>query len=70
MNAAAAAAEKAFASWREISVMSRQQVMFKLQSLIRDNMVGLIQLSCDTPVTIHTGRAGKECDTGAREDIG
>ena len=43
MNAAAEAADNAFVTWRESSLMTRQQVMFKLQSLIRDNMVR----SCD-----------------------
>ena len=40
MEAAAEAAQSAFGSWRETSLMTRQQVMFKLQRLIRDNMVG------------------------------
>lgn len=39
MNAAATAAQEAFVSWRDASLITRQQVMFKLQSLIRDNMV-------------------------------
>ena len=42
MNAAASAAQKAFSTWRETSLMTRQQVMFKLQALIRDNMVSSI----------------------------
>lgn len=39
MNAAATAAQEAFTSWSDTSLMTRQQVMFKLQSIIRDNMV-------------------------------
>ena len=38
MNAAAESSQAAFRSWREISAMSRQQVMFKLQHLIKENM--------------------------------
>eukprot|EP00731_Ephydatia_muelleri_P022223 Em0014g814a len=40
MNAAAESAQAAFRSWRETSAMSRQQVMFKLQHLIKENMLG------------------------------
>lgn len=39
MEAAAEAAQSAFSTWRESSLMTRQQVMFRLQQLIRDNMV-------------------------------
>ena len=39
MNAAAEAADKAFSEWKDASLMTRQQVMFKLQAIIRDNMV-------------------------------
>ena len=39
MNAAADVAQEAFTTWRETSLMTRQQVMFKLQALIRENMV-------------------------------
>lgn len=35
---AVAAAERAFPEWRETSLLGRQQVMFKLQALIRDHM--------------------------------
>lgn len=38
MNAAASAAQKAFSSWSDTSLMTRQQVMFKLQGIIRANM--------------------------------
>jgi malonate-semialdehyde dehydrogenase (acetylating)/methylmalonate-semialdehyde dehydrogenase len=38
MNAAAEAAQEAFSDWTEASLMTRQQVMFKLQAIIRDNM--------------------------------
>ena len=39
MNAAAEAAQGAFPDWSAASLMTRQQVMFKLQAIIRDNMV-------------------------------
>lgn len=39
MNAAAEAAQTAFSDWSDTSLMTRQQVMFKLQAIIRDNMV-------------------------------
>jgi malonate-semialdehyde dehydrogenase (acetylating)/methylmalonate-semialdehyde dehydrogenase len=38
MHAAAEAAQEAFSDWSEASLMTRQQVMFKLQAIIRDNM--------------------------------
>lgn len=38
MEAAANAAAKAFQSWSQTSVVARQQVMFKLQQLIKENM--------------------------------
>ena len=41
MNAAAEAAQNAFPAWSDASLMTRQQVMFKLQAIIRDNMVSL-----------------------------
>lgn len=37
-EAAVANAEAAFPDWRKTSLLSRQQVMFKLQALIRDHM--------------------------------
>ncbi|EDV28722.1 expressed hypothetical protein [Trichoplax adhaerens] len=37
MNSAVAAADRAFQSWKETSILTRQQVMFKLQDLIRTN---------------------------------
>ena len=40
MKAAVAAASSAFPAWRDTSIMSRQQVMFRLQHLIREKMVG------------------------------
>ena len=39
MNAAVAAAKRAFPAWRERSVMARQNVMFQLRQLIKENMV-------------------------------
>ena len=37
-EAAVANAQAAFPAWRETSLLSRQQVMFKLQALLRDHM--------------------------------
>ena len=39
MEAAANAAAKAFPAWSQTSILARQQVMFKFQHLIRENMV-------------------------------
>ena len=38
MKAAVKSAEKAFISWKSTSIMSRQQVIFRLVALIRENM--------------------------------
>lgn len=39
MDSAAEVAQDAFADWSETSLMTRQQVMFRLQAIIKDNMV-------------------------------
>lgn len=39
LNAAGDAAHQAFLSWRNTSVLARQQIMFKLQQKLKDNMV-------------------------------
>ena len=39
MEAAVTAAKEAFRTWSKTSVLSRQQVMFKYQQIIKDNMV-------------------------------
>ena len=44
MNSAAMAAEAAFSLWKEASLMTRQQVMFRLQAIIKDNMVSLCSI--------------------------
>lgn len=44
MTAAVDAAQNAFASWSEQSVLSRQRVMFNLQDLIRTNQGKIAQL--------------------------
>ncbi|KAK3751859.1 hypothetical protein QZH41_009666 [Actinostola sp. cb2023] len=41
MEAAVNAASAAFPAWSETSILARQQVMFKLQQLIKDNMKDL-----------------------------
>jgi malonate-semialdehyde dehydrogenase (acetylating)/methylmalonate-semialdehyde dehydrogenase len=38
MESAVAAAKEAFKTWKNTSVLTRQQIMFKLQNLIRSNM--------------------------------
>ena len=39
MESAVAAAKAAFPAWSEMSVLSRQQVMFNLQHLVKKHMV-------------------------------
>lgn len=39
MEAAVSAAQEALTTWSQTSVLTRQQVMFKYQQLIRDNIV-------------------------------
>ena len=39
MQAAVDAAKSAFKPWSQTSILTRQQTMFKLQQLIRENMV-------------------------------
>ncbi len=39
MNSAVDAAKRAFPDWKSRSILSRQQVMFKLRELIKNNMV-------------------------------
>ena len=39
MQAAVDAAKQAFKSWSQTSILTRQQTMFRYQSLIRENMV-------------------------------
>ena len=38
MKTAVDSAEKAFKTWKNTSLLTRQQIMFRLASLIRDNM--------------------------------
>lgn len=38
MNAAVESSKRAFKTWSQTSVLTRQQVMFKLQQIIRANM--------------------------------
>jgi malonate-semialdehyde dehydrogenase (acetylating) / methylmalonate-semialdehyde dehydrogenase len=44
MNAAADAAQRAFASWKEVSVANRQRVMFKYQQLIRESQQDIAEI--------------------------
>merc|ERR1719322_1021407 len=38
MTAAVASSKKAFSSWKKTSILQRQQMMFKYQQIIKDNM--------------------------------
>ena len=40
MEAAVASCQKAYKTWSQSTVLTRQQCMFKFQQLIKDNMVG------------------------------
>jgi acyl-CoA reductase-like NAD-dependent aldehyde dehydrogenase len=40
MEAAVNAADNAFKTWSKTSILTRQQTMFKLQALIKQNLVG------------------------------
>lgn len=51
MTAAVEAAQKAFPSWAEVSILSRQRVMFNLQHLIREKMSELAHT-----ITIEQGK--------------
>lgn len=51
MEAAAAAAARTFPAWSEMSVMSRQQVMFKYQQLIKENQSEIAKL-----ITLEQGK--------------
>lgn len=44
MRAAVESNQKAFRSWNKTSILSRQQIMFKLQALIKENMDELSQI--------------------------
>lgn len=44
VNAAIAAAQQAFASWRETPIQSRMRIMLKLQELIRQNLKSIAQV--------------------------
>lgn len=42
MKSAVEAAKEAYKSWSKTSILTRQQVMFKYQDIIRKNMVGVL----------------------------
>ena len=69
MTAAAEAAQAAFPSWADVSILSRQRVMFNLQHLIRENMSDLAKI-----ITTEQGKtlADAEGDVfrGLREWVG
>ena len=44
VNAAIAAAQQAFASWRETPIQARMRIMLKLQELIRQNLKSIAQV--------------------------
>ncbi|XP_065843392.1 probable methylmalonate-semialdehyde/malonate-semialdehyde dehydrogenase [acylating], mitochondrial [Oscarella lobularis] len=51
MNSAVDAAASAFESWKDVSILSRQQIMFKLQHIIRNNMGKLAKV-----ITLEQGK--------------
>jgi len=51
MESAATAASKAFKTWSQTSVLTRQQVMFKYQQLIKENMKEIAKL-----ITLEQGK--------------
>lgn len=50
MEAAGKAASEAYKSWSQTSVLTRQQLMFKYQQLIKENMASKLDLGLDTLV--------------------
>src|SRR5690606_28181973 len=44
INAASAAAQNAFASWRQTPIQARMRIMLKLQDLIRTNLKSIAQV--------------------------
>lgn len=44
VNAAIAAAQNAFASWRQTPIQARMRIMLKLQDLIRTNLKSIAQV--------------------------
>ena len=46
MEDAVESAKDAFKSWSKTSILSRQQIMFKFQNLIKGNMVSLLPKCC------------------------
>lgn len=42
MAAAVASCKRAYTDWSQTTILTRQQMMFKLQNLIRDNLVRFI----------------------------
>lgn len=44
MRAAVESNQNAFRSWSKVSILSRQQIMFKLQALIKEHMDELAQI--------------------------
>jgi len=57
MKQAADAATQAFKSWSQSSVMTRQQLMFKFQQLIKDNMKELASL-----ITLEQGKTHADAE--------
>ena len=47
MEAAVASCREAFQTWSKTTVLTRQQAMFKLQHLIRANMVSVTSVDDD-----------------------
>jgi len=50
MEAAVTAAKKAYETWSQTTILTRQQHMFKLQQLIKDNLVSSNMFSTNLSV--------------------
>lgn len=52
MESAVEAAKAAYKTWSKTSILTRQQVMFKYQHIIRNNMVLFLGISSQDSITI------------------
>lgn len=56
MKSASDAASKAFKTWSQASILSRQQILFGYQGLVKSNMVGLVLNLCNIEWTFFHGK--------------
>ena len=57
MNEAVASAKEAYASWSKTSPLARQQIMFKYQALIKDNLADIARL-----ITLEQGKTHPDAE--------